>query len=332
VNINRPDEPAYAGGLTFQKVPLVLDADELAVADVVIVGAPMDDLVTHRPGARFGPREIRIAIDGGGPPASWHMDLGVDPFAELSVVDHGDAAVVPGNGLASHTAIRAAVDRVLDAGAVPVVLGGDHSIAYPDIAAVSDRLPSGSLAVVQFDTHADTAWELWGLERSHGSPFRHLVHEGRVAGHHLVQVGLRGGWPGPEEFAWMREEGLRWHRMEEVIEQGIDAVVDAVLDEISETDHLFLSVDIDALDPAFAPGTGTPEPGGMSTRELLRAIRRLVLARGLAGMEVVEVSPPYDHAGITAMAAHRVVLEALSALAVRRRGRSPAPERPGPRD
>lgn len=328
MNINRPDEPAYSGGLTFQKVPLVLDPDGLAGADVVIVGAPMDDLVTHRPGTRFGPREIRIAVDGGGPPSAWHMDLGVDPFAELTVVDHGDASVVPGNGLASHDAIRTAVDRVLDAGAVPVVLGGDHSIAYPDIAAVAGRLSPGSLAVVQFDTHADTAWELWGLERSHGSPFRHLVHEGRVAGERLVQVGLRGGWPGPEEFSWMREAGLRWHRMEEIIETGIDAVVDTVLDEVSAADHLFLSVDIDALDPAFAPGTGTPEPGGMSTRELLRAVRHLVLAKGLAGMEVVEVSPPYDHAGITAMAAHRVVLEAMAALAVHRTGRAPAPERP----
>jgi guanidinobutyrase len=326
VRVNRSDEPAFAGGLTFQKVPLALAVEELAGSDVAIVGAPMDDMVSHRPGARFGPREIRIAIDGGGPPASWHMDLGVDPFEELAVVDHGDASVLPGDARASHDAIGAAVEHVLAASAVPVVLGGDHSIALPDISAVAAHHPPDSVAVVQFDTHADTAQEIWGTELSHGCPFRHLITRGAITGHRLVQVGLRGGWPFREEFDWMRRAGLRWHRMEEVFERGIDAVIDAVLAEIDDAPNLFLSVDIDVLDPAFAPGTGTPEPGGMSTRELLRAVRRLTLSKGIVGMEVVEVSPPYDHAGITAMAAHRVVLEALSALALHRSGRAPAPE------
>src|SRR5918999_759118 len=328
VRINRDDEPAYSGGLTFQKVPLVLDPRELAGVDVAIVGAPMDDMVSNRPGTRFGPREIRIAVDGGGPPEAWHMGLGIDPFVELAVVDPGDASVVPGDGTASHRAIRAAVERVLDSGAVPVVLGGDHSIAYPDIAAVAARRDPGSLAVVQFDTHADTATELWGVKYSHGCPFRHLVDERVVPGDRLVQLGLRGYWPGPDEFGWMRAAGVRWHRMEEVFDRGIDAVVDIILEEIAGAAGLFLSVDVDVLDPAFAPGTGTPEPGGMSTRELLRAVRRLTLSKGIVGMEVVEVSPPYDHAGITAMAAHRVVLEALSALALHRSGRAAAPEDP----
>jgi agmatinase len=328
MRINRPEEPAYAGGLSFQKVPLVLDPAELDGADVVIVGAPMDDAVSHRPGARFGPREIRIAIDGGGPPEAWHMDLGVDAFAELTVVDHGDAAVVPGDIDRSHRAIREAVTSVVGAGAVPVVLGGDHSIAHPDISAVAAAHEPGSMAVVQFDTHADTALDVWGVASSHGSPFRHLVDEGVLPGHRLVQVGLRGCWPGPEEFEWMRSAGVRWHRMDRVTERGIDAVVDSVLDEVADASHLFLSVDVDALDPAYAPGTGTPEPGGLTTRELLRAVRTLALRRGIVGMEVVEVSPPYDHAGITAMAAHRTVLEALSALAVQRRGGVPRPEDP----
>jgi agmatinase len=328
VKVNRDSEPSFAGLATFQKVPLALDEAALRGADVAIVGAPMDEYVTHRPGTRFGPRAIRSAIDGGGPPKAWHMDLGVDPFAELTIVDHGDAEVVPGDAAASHVAIRAAVDRVVAAGVVPVVLGGDHSIAYPDIAAVAGGLPPGSLAVVQFDTHTDTATENWGVARAHGTPFRHLVDEGILPGNRLVQVGLRGYWPNPEEWAWARSAGVRWHRMEEVVEHGIDAVVDDVLAAVEPAEHLFLSVDVDVLDPAFAPGTGTPEPGGMSTRELLRAIRRLTVARGLAGMEVVEVSPPYDHADVTAMAAHRVVLEALSGLAVHQRGAGAvAPER-----
>jgi agmatinase len=328
MQINRPTEPAYSGGPTFQKVPLALDVADLTGADVAILGAPMDDMVSHRPGTRFGPREIRLAVDGGGPPQAWHMDLGIDPFEQLRIVDHGDAPVVPGDGEASHKAIREAVDGICGAGAVPVVLGGDHSIAYPDIGAVAGHLDAGSLAVVQFDTHADTATEIWGVKFSHGSPFRHLVDEEIVPGHRLVQVGLRGYWPTPDEFAWMRAAGLRWHRMDEIVERGIDAIIDEVLEEISDADHLFLSVDIDSLDPAYAPGTGTPEPGGLTTRELLRAVRRLTLAKGLAGMEVVEVSPPYDHAGITAMAAHRVVLEALSALAVVRSKSEIRPEEP----
>lgn len=328
MEVNRPTEPAYSGGATFQKVPLVLDAGELAGADVAILGAPMDDMVSNRPGTRFGPREIRLAVDGGGPPQAWHMDLGIDPFQQLRIVDHGDAPVVPGDGEASHRSIRNAVGGICDAQAIPVILGGDHSIAYPDISAVAASVEQGSLAVVQFDAHADTATEIWGVKFSHGSPFRHLIDEEIIPGPRLVQIGLRGYWPFPEEFAWMRSSGVRWHRMEQVSERGIDAVVDSVLEEIAEAEHLFLSVDIDSLDPAFAPGTGTPEPGGLTTRELLRTVRRLARAKRIAGIEVVEVSPPYDHAGITAMAAHRVVLEALTAMAAHRSDHTASPEDP----
>jgi agmatinase len=169
---------------------------------------------------------------------------------------------------------------------------------------------------------------LSGLKWTHGSPFRRLVDDGIVRGDRLVQIGLRGYWPFPEEFAWMRDAAIRWHRMDEIFERGIDDVMHDVEREIEGADALFVSVDIDVLDPAYAPGTGTPEPGGMTTRDLLRAVRRIVLAKPLVGMDIVEVSPPYDHAGITALAAHRVVMEALSALAVQRTSRPPAPEEP----
>jgi agmatinase len=328
MRVNRPDEPAYAGGATFCKVPLALKEEDLLGIDVAIVGAPMDDMVTYRPGTRFGPREIRSASDAGGLPKAWHMDLGVDPFSELEIVDYGDASVRPGDARTSHAAIHESVTQVMKAGAVPVILGGDHSIAYPDIAAVAEQLQKGTLAVVQFDTHTDTATENWDVEWAHGTPFRHLVDRDVIPGHRLIQIGLRGYWPFPEEFAWARSKGVRWHRMEEVNDKGIDAVMALVLDEIADAEHLFLSVDIDVLDPAFAPGTGTPEPGGMTARELLRAVRTLVLSKGLAGMDVVEVSPPYDHAAITAMAAHRTVLEALSALALHRKGGAARPEDP----
>ncbi|MDQ3985343.1 MAG: agmatinase [Actinomycetota bacterium] len=323
---NRPHEPPYAGVNTFMKCPLVLDPGELTGFDVAILGAPMDEMVTNRPGARFGPRAIRAATDGG--PKAFHMDLGIDPFEHLEVTDHGDAAVVPADPEASHLAIRTSVAGILGAGAVPIILGGDHSISYPNIAAVADHYGPESIAVVHLDSHADTAAELHGVKWGHGSPFRNLVDGGHLRGDRLIQIGLRGYWPYPEEWDWMRSTGVRWHRVEEVVEAGIERLIDAVNDEVGDARNVFLSVDIDVLDPAYAPGTGTPEPGGLTTRELLRAVRALVLQRGLAGMDVVEVSPPYDHAGLTALAAHRVILEVLSALAMHRTGGEPRPENP----
>jgi agmatinase len=327
MRVNSRGEPAYAGVLsTFDKLPYAVEAADLEGADVAIVGAPMDDLVTYRPGTRFGPREIRLASDAGDFPQAWHMDLGVDPYSALEVVDHGDAVVRPGDPHASHKAIRELVASVVGAGCIPVILGGDHSIAYPDISALMGHHAPGSVAVVQFDTHTDTATENWGVEWSHGTPFRNLVDDGVIPGERLIQVGLRGYWPFAEEFAWARQAGVHWHRMAEVTERGIGPVIDDVLAQSADAEHLFLSVDVDVLDPAFAPGTGTPEPGGMTTRELLGAVRRLARERSVAGIEVVEVSPPYDQSGITAMAAHRVVLETLSALALRRSGRGAIPE------
>ncbi|MGH2807669.1 MAG: agmatinase [Actinomycetota bacterium] len=327
MRVTRPGQPSYAGGITFHQVELALDVSGLEDADVVVFGAPMDDYVTNRPGTRFGPRAIRTAFDGGGS-EGWHMDLGVDPFAELRIVDHGDAEVAPGDPERSHAAIEAMMARVVATGAVPVVLGGDHSIAYPDIKGFMTSHSPGEVAIVQFDTHADTGLENWGVTRAHGTPFRHLVDEGVIRGDRLIQVGLRGYWPFAKEFAWMRGAGVRWHRMDEVVADGIDTVIARVLDETADASHLFLSVDVDVLDPAFAPGTGTPEPGGMSSRELLRAVRTLAVERGVAGIEIVEVSPPYDHADITALVADRVAMEAISGLALHRSGRGPRPEQP----
>jgi agmatinase len=183
------------------------------------------------------------------------------------------------------------------------------------------------VGLVHFDAHADDAAELWGVVRSHGTPMRLLVEEGSIRGEHIVQVGLRGYWPGPEEFEWARQNGFRWHLMDEIYERGIRDVISDVIAALRELPHVFLSVDIDVCDPAFAPGTGTPEPGGLAAADLTRAVRRLTTELPIAGMEVVEVAPPYDHADITALLAHRVVLEALSGMALRKAGARPAPER-----
>jgi agmatinase len=328
--INRPGEPGYAGiAGTFARVPLVLESDELDGADVVVLGAPIDETTSQRPGTRYGPRAIREADIGGGRPERPHMDLGIDPFEVFTVVDFGDVEVAPGDAERNHRSLREAVRRVLQAGAVPVVLGGDHSILHPDAGAAADHFGPESVGVIHFDAHADDAEELYGVRRSHGTPVRLLVDEGSVRGEHVVQIGLRGYWPGPPEFAWAREQGLVWFTMGEILDRGFDAVMEDALRLARAPDRVWLSVDIDVVDPGLAPGTGTPEPGGLDARELLRAVRRIGQEIGFCGMEVVEVSPPYDHAEVTSLLANRVVVEALAGLALHRTRRSPSPERPG---
>jgi agmatinase len=187
---------------------------------------------------------------------------------------------------------------------------------------VADVVGRGKLGVVHFDAHADTADDEWGNLIGHGTPMRRLIDSGAVLGPNFVQVGLRGYWPPPDVFEWMRGQGMRWHLMAEIESDGFDVVLDRAIAEAAEgADAIYLSVDVDVLDPAFAPGTGTPEPGGLTARELLRAVRKIVGSVRLAGLDVVELSPAYDGPGaITAEVAHRVVLEALSSLVARSSG------------
>jgi arginase family enzyme len=177
------------------------------------------------------------------------------------------------------------------------------------------------VGVVHFDAHADTAEDNFGVLLGHGTPMRRLIESGAVPGRSFVQVGLRGYWPPPEVIAWMREQGMRWHLMADIERRGFDTVLDeAIAQALDGPEAVYLSIDVDVLDPAYAPATGTPEPGGLTSRELLSAVRRVVGQVRLVGMDVVEVSPVYDGpAQITAEVAHRLVLEAMSAL-VKRRG------------
>ncbi len=259
--------------------------------DVAIVGAPWDDGTTYRPGARFGPRAVRVANYQ---PPSWHLDLEIAPFDVLNVIDYGDAVCYPGLTDQAHAAIRSRVAEVASRKIVPIVIGGDHSITYPSASAVADAYGRGKVGLVHFDAHADTGNSTWGNLASHATPMRRLIESGAIPGRNFVQIGLRGYWPEQETFDWMRAQGMRWHLMGEL------------------------------LDPGFAPGTGTPEPGGMQPADLLRAIRNIALRTTLVGMDVVEVSPPYDHAEITSQNANRCMLEAISALAVKKsRGGTP---------
>jgi agmatinase len=309
-----PDKPDYAGLLTFGGMPYTQDPAELAGVDVAIVGAPTDDLVSDRPGTRFAPRAIRAASCPPGP----HLEVGIDAFAELRVIDFGDAPVVPADPVGSHTAIEALVREVAEAGAIPIVLGGDHSIAEADIRAVASV--HGPVGLVHFDTHTDTGTEVFGVERSHGTPMYRLVEQGHVDARRYVQIGLRGYWPGPKELGWQAERGIASFYMHDVRELGIRAVLERTLERVG-AGPVFVSIDVDVLDPAFAPGTGTPEPGGMTSMDLLWACRTVAARAQVVGADVVEVIPTaVGSADVTALVAERVVRELLTGIALRRSG------------
>jgi agmatinase len=313
--------PAFSGIPTFLRLPLAEDGGAIRAAnpDIVVVGAPFDVAVTNRPGARYGPRAIRAAgyLTMGD---LHHLELRVRPFDHLRGVDAGDAFCPPGDVERGHDGIRAKLREVMEAAprCLPIVLGGDHSITYPAAGTIADH-HDRKVGIVHFDAHADTADESWGVSLSHGTPMRRLIEAGHVAGRNFVQVGLRGYWPGPDVLAWMDEQGMRVHFMHDIVRRGFDAVIrEAIEQALDGPERVYVSVDIDVLDPAFAPGTGTPEPGGLASVDLLRAVREIALRVPLAGMDVVEVSPPYDSGDITAEVAQRVALEAICALAALR--------------
>jgi agmatinase len=308
------EKPDYAGLLTFAGRPYTEDPAELAGFDVAVVGAPMDDLVSDRPGARLAPRAIRAASCPPGP----HLEAGVDAFAALRVVDFGDAPVIPADATTSHAAIETTVGQVLAAGALPVVLGGDHSVSEPAIRACAGA--HGPVGVVHFDTHTDTGAEVFGVVRSHGTFMRRLVEAGHVDGSRYVQIGLRGYWPGEQEFAWQAEHGITSLFMHDVRDLGIREVVARAIAAVGPG-PVYLTVDVDVLDPGFIPGTGTPEPGGMTAVDLLLAVRTVAAALDLVGTDVVEVIPSgIGTADASALVAERVVREALTGIAMRRAG------------
>jgi agmatinase len=312
------EKPEYAGLLTFCELPYTEDEADLAGVDVAIVGAPMDELVSDRAGARAGPRAIRSA--SGFPGA--HLETGINPYAELRVVDFGDAPVLPADPARSHAAIEHTVGAVVRAGAIPLILGGDHSIAEPDIRACT--AVHGPVGLVHFDAHTDSAPECLGAEFSHGTPMYRLVESGAVDPLRYVQIGLRGYWPAPSVFDWQRERGITSLFMHEVRERGIADVLEEAI-AIMGDDAVFVSVDIDVLDPAFAPGTGTPEPGGMSSGELLWACRTAGERLRVIGADVAEVSPTWvGSSDITALVASRIVHELLAGIAARERPQMPS--------
>jgi agmatinase len=300
-----------------------------ADADVVVVGAPFDGGTSHRPGARFGPTAIRstdyLPADGSRP----HLALRTDALQDLRVVDAGDVEMYSGDAERSIAALEEAVFAVASAGAVPLVLGGDHTIALPDATGVARHLGFGRVSMLHFDAHADTGNIEFGSLIGHGQPMRRLIESGALRGDRFLQIGLRGYWPEPATLSWMAEQQMRSYEMTEIGARGLDTcLTEAFGIALDECDGIFLSVDIDVCDPGHAPGTGTPEPGGLTARQLLDSVRRICLELPVAGIDIVEVSPPYDQSEITAALANRVALEALSAIAARKHGISHDPAGP----
>jgi len=302
----------FGPDITFLGVPPCdwSDPASYPAADVVILGAPFDGGTSHRAGTRFGPQYIRqtcyLPHDGSRP----SLALRVDALRDLAVYDAGDVEMFSGDAARSVRDLQEAVHAVTATGALPLILGGDHTIAWPDAAGVAQHLGQGRISMIHFDAHADTGNIEFGSLIGHGQPMRRLIESGAV----------RGYWPGPETLDWMAEQRMRSYEMTEIGERGLaECLTEAFAIATDDCDGVFLSVDIDVCDPGSAPGTGTPEPGGLTARQLLDAVRRIGYEMPVVGMDVVEVSPPYDHAEITSFLANRVVLEALSGIARRRR-------------
>jgi agmatinase len=314
--------PQYGPDITFLGVDRCdwSEPSTYGDADVVILGAPFDGGTSYRSGTRFGPQYIRqtcyLPHDGSRP----SLALRVDGLQDLRVYDAGDVEMFSGDAARSVRDLQQAVYTVTAAGAIPLILGGDHTIAWPDAAGVAQHVGQGRVSMIHFDAHADTGDIEFGSLIGHGQPMRRLIESGAVRGDRFLQIGLRGYWPPPDVLDWMAQQRMRSYEMSEITARGLtECLTEAFAIAVDECDGVFLSVDIDVCDPGHAPGTGTPEPGGLTARQLLDSVRRIAYELPVLGVDVVEVSPPYDQAEVTSLLANRVVLEVLGGIARRRR-------------
>jgi len=297
------------------------DVTSFQGADAVIIGAPYDAGASYRAGARFGPQAIRttdyLPHDGSRP----HLALRVDPLQDLRVLDAGDVEMVGAEARQPLQRLESVVQRVSEADILPVILGGDHTVTWPNVTGVARARGWGRVSVIHFDAHADTGELQFGSLIGHGLPMRRLIESGACRGDRFLQLGLRGYWPEPPTLQWMAEQRMRSYEMHEIVQRGLERCLSEAFEiAVDDADGVFVSVDIDVTDPGSAPGTGTPEPGGISPRQLLDSIRRIAIELPVVGMDVVEVSPPYDSSDVTSFLANRVVLEMLSGVAYRRAG------------
>jgi len=318
---------AGAGIPTFMGFPVAITPEDLRAGDVdvAVIGAGVDMGLGSR-GAMWGPMGLRTAeryIPWGGAINQVLPDqhTGVVPGEVLTCVDYGDAGIHPLDIEKSHEEIRIRVREIIEAGAMPVVLGGDHSLMRPDMQAMADVYGAGNVGLIHFDAHFDGSADIFGAPISHGTMVRRLIEDNELRGSNFVQVGMRGWSPTDADMEWMRSQNIKTHYMAEVERDGFDAVMERAIAEASDgAEYLFISFDIDCLDPAYAPGTGTPEPGGFTPREMFPMIRRLCAETNVVGMELVEVAPTLDPSYTTAYNGLRVIQSALTGWAMRKQG------------
>ena len=295
--------------------------------EVAIMGA-FTDMGGGMRGAAHGPNAVRnSSMYLGWGARQPHMGVMVDPLEELTIVDYGNA---PNDMMSTERtihAVRSFVRQVAEVEiepgkhVIPIIVGGDHSLMYPDVAALTDVYGKGNVGVIHFDAHYDAGKFGMGHLINHGMPVYRLIEEGLLPGKNFIQVALRGYYPDEKAFEWMRENGFRYHPMAEVEARGWGPVMEDVIKEANDgPDFLFVSFDIDTLDPAFVPGTGTPEPGGLLPREVFPIVRRLCAETNVVGFELAELSPHMDPTYVSALYANRIVRECLTGLAMRKRG------------
>jgi len=300
--------PRFAQPATFMRLPHQTD---LTGVDVAMLGVPFDSGTSYRSGARLGPREIRAQSSLIRPYSYFQK---ISPFEKLTIVDAGDVDAQPVGLEGAFAAIETGVGRIVDAGAMPLVVGGDHSISLPCLRAVAKK--HGTLGLVQFDSHIDTWGDYFGGKYFHGSPFRRAIEEGLIDPKRYVQVGIRGPMYGEDDdFKYQRDLGVTTIDIRQVKRDGVDATM-ARVREVVGNSPAYVTFDIDAVDPAFAPGTGTPEVGGVSSYEAQELVRGLA-GINLIGCDVVEVAPPFDGPGqITSVLAANLMFELLCVKAL----------------
>ncbi|ABL82883.1 MULTISPECIES: agmatinase [unclassified Nocardioides] len=301
--------PRFAGHSTFARLPRLEDVETF---DVAVVGVPFDSGVTYRPGARFGPSHIR---QGSRLLRPYNPALDVSPFAGVQVVDAGDIAANPFSIEDGLEQIEAGVRELSADGRNVVLLGGDHTVTLPALRAL--KAQHGPIALVHFDAHLDTWDTYFDAPFTHGTPFRRAWQEGLLDADHTMHVGIRGSLYSKDDLADDASMGFSIVPARDLDRLGADRVVEMVRERVGDA-PVYISIDIDVLDPGFAPGTGTPEAGGLTSRELLAMVRGFAGAH-VVGADVVEVSPPYDHAEITAIAAANLAYEYCSVFAWNRR-------------
>jgi agmatinase len=310
---SRGELPHYAGINTFMKAPYIEDVNRVGEFDVAIVGVPHDSGTTYRPGTRFGPQGIRRISALYTP---YNYEMGVDLREQITLCDVGDIFTIPANNEKSFDQISKGIAHVFASGAFPIILGGDHSIGFPTVRGVCRHLGDKKVGIIHFDRHVDTQ-EIDLDERMHTCPWFHATNMANAPAKNLVQLGI-GGWQVPREGVKVcRERGTNVLTVTDICEMGLQAAAQFAIERATDgTDCVYISFDIDCIDAGFVPGTGWPEPGGLLPREALKLLELIVRNVPVCGLELVEVSPPYDISDMTSLMACRVICDTMAHLVV----------------